>query len=71
MARLPAFVQPAPVLQSWVLGLDLEGKVVADLQYKGEQPYAPITSAEEQGEYLYFGSLSDTAVGRIRLSEIQ
>lgn len=71
VARLPAFVQPAPTLHSWVLGLDLDGKVVANLQYKGEGRYAPITSAEEQGEYLYFGSLSDTAIGRIRLSEIQ
>jgi sugar lactone lactonase YvrE len=70
VSRLPAFVQPAPKMHSWVLGLDLDGKVVANLQYAGEKPYAPITSAEEHGEYLYFGSLSDTAIGRIKLSEL-
>ncbi len=71
VARLPAFVQPAPVMHGWVLGLDLDGKVVTNLQYKGEGAYAPITSAEEQGDYLYFGSLSDTAIGRMPLSAIQ
>lgn len=70
VARLPAFVQPRTALQGWVLGLDLDGKVVANLQYAGEGAFGPITSAEEQGDYLWLGTLSDTAVGRIPLKDL-
>lgn len=72
--RLPHALRPAPKMHGWVLGLDLDGKVVANLQFKGDgttKPYAPITSAEEQGEYLYFGSLTDSAIGRMKLSALQ
>lgn len=72
--RLPAFLHPAPVLRSWVLQLDGEGRVVQDLQYHGARdadaprPYAPITSVVARGNTLYFGSLSATAIGRLVLS---
>lgn len=71
VARLPDFVQPAPAMHGWVLGLDLDGKIVANLQDKSEGRYAPITSAEEHGEYLYFGSLSAPAIGRMKLDALQ
>lgn len=67
VARLPAFVQPKPALRSFALALDLQGKVVANLQYAGEGAYAPITSVRERGDFLYFGSLQYPAVGKLPL----
>jgi len=69
MAKLPAFLQPRPKRHAFVLGLDLEGKVVANLQYAGEDAYAPITSVREHGAFLYFGSLMYPAVGRLPLGQ--
>ena len=68
--RLPSFVQPKPAMHAFVLGFDLDGKLVANLQYKGDDVYAPITSAEEFNGWLYFGSLSYPALGRIKLTDI-
>lgn len=72
--RLPAFLQPKPALRSWVLSFDFNGKLVRDLQYGGDpadsdapKPYGPITSVRELGGTLYFGSLSDNAIGRLAL----
>lgn len=69
MARLPAALRPKPEKQAHVVGLDLEGKVVASLQYAGADAYAPITSVEEYDGWLYLGSLSATALGRIRVDD--
>lgn len=65
--RLPKWVQPAPVRHAFVIGLDLEGKVIADLQHPGADSFSPITSARRSGDWLYLGSLSYPAVGRIRV----
>ena len=64
--RLPESVHPKPKMQSFALGLDLDGKVVENLQYDGPGAFAPITSVEQQGEWLYFGSLSHPAFGRMK-----
>ncbi|MGH8432780.1 MAG: strictosidine synthase family protein, partial [Solimonas sp.] len=69
IAKLPAFLQPRPKKHAFVLGLDLEGKVVANLQYAGDDAYAPITSVREHGPFLYFGSLTHTAIGRLPLNQ--
>lgn len=69
VSRLPAFLQPNPKMHAFALGLDLDGKVVNNLQYQGADVYAPITSVREVGDYLYFGSLKYPAVGRMKLSE--
>ena len=68
--RLPESLQPGPGMHAFVLGLDLDGNVVANLQYKGEGAFAPVTSAIEVGEYLYLGSLSAPGIGRIRLADV-
>jgi sugar lactone lactonase YvrE len=65
--RLPAALHPKPVMHAAVLGLDFDGKVVANLQDASEGAYAPITSVEQAGDTLYFGSLSYPAFGRLRL----
>jgi sugar lactone lactonase YvrE len=69
--RLPHALHPKPKLHGWVLGLDLDGRVVADLQYAGEGAFGPVTSAKQAGDMLYLGSLSDTAIGRLRLADVR
>jgi sugar lactone lactonase YvrE len=70
IAKLPKFLQPQPKMHAFALGLDLDGKVVANLQYAGDDAYAPITSVREHGGYLYFGSLTYPAIGRMALSQV-
>ena len=67
--RLPEWLQPSPAHDSLVLGLNTEAEVVANLQYRGEDAYAPITSVREHDGWLYLGSLSADAIGRIQLPE--
>jgi sugar lactone lactonase YvrE len=67
--RLPHAMHPKPKLHGWVLGLGLDGRVVADLQYAGRDAFGPVTSARQMGDMLYLGSLSDTAIGRLRLAD--
>jgi sugar lactone lactonase YvrE len=70
IAKLPAFLQPKARKHSFVLGLDTDGKVVANLQYAGDDAYAPITSVRQHGPWLYFGSLTYPALGRIPLAHV-
>lgn len=70
VARLPGLLQPAPKKVSFVLGIDLNGKVVNNLQYTGQNAYAPITSVREAGPWLYFGSLSATSIARLPLQRV-
>lgn len=73
LARLPGFVQhwlSSKPKHSFVIGLDLDGKVIANLQDDGPQAYAPITSVEEQSPWLYFGSLTEPAIARLPLNRI-
>jgi sugar lactone lactonase YvrE len=69
VAKLPKFLQPQPKKHSFALGLDLDGKVVANLQYAGDDAYAPITSVREHFGMLYFGSLTYPAIGRLPLDQ--
>lgn len=71
LAKLPEELHPAPAHAGFVLALSEQGEVVANLQHDSPDAYAPITSADAWGEYLYLGSLSAPAMGRIRLSELQ
>lgn len=68
VSRLPAFVQPRPKQHSFVLALDLDGKIIANLQYAASDAYSPITSVREHGPWLFFGSLSENAIGRLPLN---
>lgn len=63
--RLPKFLMPAPPRHGWIVALDLQGRVVDSLQYAGSGAYAPITSVEQTPGALYFGSVKDTAIGRL------
>ena len=67
VARLPKFLQPAPKRYSFVLGLDLNGRVVDNLQDGSSECYAEIANAVERNGALYFGSIGESTVGRYRL----
>lgn len=71
IARLPGrvqgWLQAARPKHAMVLGFDLDGRVIANLQDEGGDAYAPITSVEERGPWLYFGSLSEPAIARLPL----
>ncbi|MDH4458688.1 MAG: SMP-30/gluconolactonase/LRE family protein [Nevskia sp.] len=72
LARLPATIQQrlafSPIKHGHVLGFDLQGRVIADLQHHAADAYAPITSVEERGPWLYFGSLNETSIARLPLN---
>lgn len=65
--RLPKFLQPAAKRYGFVLGLDVNGQVVANLQDPSPQCYAQIANAVEHNGSLYFGSIGESTVGRFRL----
>lgn len=69
VARLPAFLQPKPRHYAMALGVNADGKLVANLQYEAPDAYGPITSVREHGDWLYFGSLTDKAIGRMPLKD--
>jgi sugar lactone lactonase YvrE len=69
--RLPAFLQPAPQRYAFVLGLDLTGHVVDNLQDNSPSCYAQIANVVERGRALYFGSIGENAVGRLSLDRIE
>jgi hypothetical protein len=61
-------VLPKPVeKRGFVLGLDLDGKVIANLQDASSGNYSPITTVREYGSWLYFGSLKATNMARMPL----
>ncbi|HUE81145.1 MAG TPA: SMP-30/gluconolactonase/LRE family protein [Pyrinomonadaceae bacterium] len=65
--RLPAFLQPAPKRYGFVLGLDGEGRVTENLQDGSKECYAQIANVVEHDGALYFGSIAESAVGRLLL----
>ncbi len=65
--RLPGFLQPKPEKRALVLGLDAQGRVIHNLQYAGDDAYAPVTSVREHDGWLYLGSLTERGLGRIRV----
>ncbi len=67
VSRLPAFLQPAPKRYSFVLGLDLNGRVIDNLQDGSPNCYAEIANAVEHNGALYFGSIGENTLGRFPL----
>lgn len=63
-------VIPKPVEhRAMALGLDTEGRVIANLQDGGRDNYSPITCVREHGSWLYFGSLKQDAIARLPISQ--
>ena len=67
VSRLPAFLQPAPKRYAFVLGLDLNGRVVDNLQDGSSTCYAEIANAVEHNGTLYFGSIGESTLGSFPL----
>jgi sugar lactone lactonase YvrE len=67
VARLPKSLQPAPKRYSFVLGLDLNGRVIQNLQDGSADCYAEIANVVEHEGSLYFGSIGEASIGRYRL----
>lgn len=59
-------VVPKPIeRKAFVLGLDVNGQVIANLQDGSAGNYSPITTAREYGDWLYLGSLKNTSMARL------
>lgn len=63
--RLPESVRPAAQHYGFVLGLDVDGRVVHNLQDPAPDCYWYITSVNEFDGRLYLGSLAESAIGRL------
>ncbi len=71
IARLPAFLQLKPAVRAHVVGLDLEGKVIEQYQDPSAKAFGPVTSVIEHNGALYLGSLSDSAIAHVLLSDLR
>jgi sugar lactone lactonase YvrE len=65
--RLPGFLQPAPKRYSFVIALDMNGKVIKNLQDGSPNCFAEIANVVERDGVLYFGSIGESTVGRFKL----
>ena len=63
--RLPQALMPKPERRGFVLGLDLNGKVIHNLQDPRGDSFAPITAAKEANGMLYFGSVIRSEFARM------
>lgn len=69
LAYLPESLMPADVHASMIVGLGINGEVLFNLQSK-LGAYYYITSVNQYNDKLYIGSLENTAVGVLPLSEL-
>ena len=65
----PALDPPSPGATAIVLGLDLDGKVVRNLQDPRPDGFAPITAAKEYNGVLYLGSVIRSEFARLALTK--
>ena len=67
VVRALRYLPPPVKAQAYAPAFDPEGKLVANLQYDGKDAYFPVTSVREHPNgYLYFGSLKQDSIGRIK-----
>ena len=64
--RLPPFLQPSPLRHGFILGIDLNGNVIYNLQDPSPNSFSPITSVEEKKGVLYLGSLNYPGFAKIK-----
>jgi sugar lactone lactonase YvrE len=65
--RMPEFLSPPPIPEGNVLGINLKGEVTHHLQDPTGNTFTSITSVIKHDDMLYLGSLSEDAIGRIRV----
>ena len=66
--RLPSFMQPSIQRYAFALGLDSTGRVVHNFQDPSPQSFTQIANVVEHKGMLYFGSIGESAIGRMSLS---
>ena len=66
--RLPSFLQPGIKRYAFALGLDSTGRVVRNLQDPSPQCFTQIANVVEHKGTLYFGSIGESAIGRMPLA---
>jgi len=66
--RLPSFLQPNIKRYAFVLALDNNGQVTRNLQDPSPQCFAQIANVVEHKGMLYFGSIGESAIGRMPLT---
>lgn len=69
--RLPTVLQPNYEPYGFVLGLDLNGKVVRNLHDSSPECFTQIANVVEHKGSLYFGSIGENAIGRFPLAPSQ
>ncbi|MES3041327.1 MAG: SMP-30/gluconolactonase/LRE family protein [Pseudomonadota bacterium] len=67
LARALKFVPKLVEHRAMVLGLDTNGRVVANLQDSSPGNYSPITSVRQVGDHLYLGSLTEKSLANFKL----
>ncbi|KAF1066437.1 MAG: hypothetical protein GAK45_01921 [Pseudomonas citronellolis] len=67
LAKLPRSLWPKPTPYGLVLAIDENGKILRSLQDPGGEHLRMITSAKPVGDSLYFGSLDNNRIGRLKL----
>lgn len=65
--RLPSFLQPNIKRYAFALGLDANGHVTRNLQDPSAQSFTQIANVVEHKDKLYFGSIGESAIGRLPL----
>nr|WP_211332106.1 SMP-30/gluconolactonase/LRE family protein [Eilatimonas milleporae] len=69
IAKLPKSIQPSARPHGHVVALREDGRVAASLQAPDGRPVTFITSVEEAGGTLHFGSLEAPQIGRMAVPE--
>ena len=67
MWRVPGLFSATSTGEGYVLGLDLDGRVIHTLQDVTGETYPDTTSVIEYKGWLYIGSFTADGVGRIRV----
>ncbi len=67
MSKLPKGFSPKPKPYGFVLALDENGKITQSLHEPTGKHLKEITSAREDGGFLYLGSLHNDRIGKFKL----
>ncbi|MBB1609138.1 MULTISPECIES: SMP-30/gluconolactonase/LRE family protein [unclassified Pseudomonas] len=67
LTKLPRALLPKPVPYGLVIAVDENGQIVRSLHDTSGQHLRMITSAKPVGDYLYFGSLENDRIGRLKI----
>jgi sugar lactone lactonase YvrE len=65
--RIPKSLWPSPSRYSFILGLDIDGKVTDNFQDPSNSSFSYITNVVEHDGTLYLGSLVENSIARLKL----